>query len=67
MKCYHMTTIDRLESISRFGLTPRNENTGRLINETRVKVFFSEGYDGAIALFIDFNIVYNKLKRARCL
>lgn len=62
MNCYHMTTIDRLKSINELGLTPRNEKNCKLINETRVKVFFSEGYEGAIALFIDFNIVYNKIK-----
>lgn len=68
MKCYHMTTIDRIDSISKLGLIPRNpkisnETISKLINETRVKVFFSEGYEGAIALFIDVNIVYNKIKK----
>lgn len=62
VKCYHMTTIDRIDSINKLGLTPRNEKNCKLINETRVKVFFSEGYEEAIALFIDFNIVYNKIK-----
>lgn len=68
MKCYHMTTIDRIDSINQFGLIPRNkeisnDTISKLINETRVKVFFSEGFEGAIALFIDVNIVYNKIKK----
>lgn len=62
MKCYHMTTLDRLESINKIGLVPRNENNSKLINDNKVKVFFSEGFEGAIALFVDFDIVYNKIK-----
>lgn len=62
MKCYHMTTLDRLKSINELGLLPRNERNSKLINDDKVKVFFSEGFEGAIALFVDFNIVYNKIK-----
>lgn len=62
MKCYHMTTLDRLQSINEFGLLPRNERNCKLVNDDKVKVFFSEGFEGAIALFVDFNIVYNKIK-----
>ena len=62
MKCYHMTTLDRLQSINEFGLLPRNERNCKLVNDYKVKVFFSEGFEGAIALFVDFNIVYNKIR-----
>lgn len=62
MKCYHMTTLDRLKSINKLGLLPRNERNSKLVNDDKVKVFFSEGFEGAIALFVDFNIVYNKIK-----
>lgn len=62
MNCYHMTTFDRLNSISKQGLTPRNEENSKLINDTKIKVFFSEGFEGAIALFVDFDIVYNNIK-----
>ena len=61
MKCYHMTSLDRLESISKQGLTPRNEENSKLINDDKVKVFFSEGYEGAIALFVDFELIYEKI------
>ena len=62
MNYYHMTSLDRLVSISREGLTPRNEENSKLINDTKVKVLFSEGFEGAIALFVDFDIVYNDIK-----
>lgn len=62
MKCYHMTSLDRLESISREGLVPRNEKNSKLVNDNKVKVFFSEGFSGAISLYVDFDIIYNKIK-----
>ena len=62
MKCYHMTSMEHLKSIEKYGLIPKNENNSKLIKDNQVKVFFSEGFEGAIALFIDFNIVYNDLK-----
>ena len=65
MKCYHMTSIERLKSISNLGLLPRNENNSKLVKDDKVKVFFSEGFGGAIALFVDFNIVYNNLKSGK--
>ena len=62
MKCYHMTSLDRVESIYDMGLVPRNENNSKLIKDEKTKVFFSEGYTGAIALYVDFDIVYNNIK-----
>ncbi len=62
MKCYHMTSLDRLESINREGLVPRNEKNSKLVNDQKVKVFFSEGFEGAIALYVDFDITYNRIK-----
>ena len=64
MKCYHMTTLDRLESINRLGLIPGNGNNCKLVNDDKFKVFFSEGFEGSIALFVDFYIVYNKIKNS---
>ena len=43
MNYYHMTSLDRLNSISKIGLTPRNEDNSKLINDKKNKVFFSEG------------------------
>ena len=65
MYYYHMTTFDRIISISESGLTPRNENNSKLVNDEKVKVFFSEGFEGCIALFVDFNIVYNDIKSGK--
>lgn len=65
MKCFHMTSIDRLKNIEKQGLMPRNENNSKLIQDKQVKVFFSEGYEGAIALWVDFNLVYNKIKEQK--
>ena len=62
MKCYHMTKLDYLDSINQFGLLPRTGDNSRLIQDDQVKVFFSEGYEGAIALYVDFSIVYRKAK-----
>ena len=59
---YHMTSLDKLCSIAEQGLIPKNERNGKLIGEENLKVFFSEGFEGAIALFVDFQIVYDKIK-----
>ena len=44
-----MASIDKLQSIREKGL----------IGDEKVKVFFSEGFEGAIALFVDFQMVYD--------
>ena len=62
VKYYHMTSLTRLNSICKEGLTPRNEENSKLIGDTKIKVFFSEGFEGAIALFVDFDIVYREIK-----
>lgn len=60
MNYYHMTSLDRLKSIGKIGLLPRNEENSKLINDTKKKVFFSEGFEGTIALFVDFELVYDQ-------
>jgi len=57
-----MTSIDRINSINKYGLTPRNEDNSKLVKDNKTKVFFSEGFAGAIALYVDFNIVYEDIK-----
>lgn len=59
---YHMTSIDSLRSISKYGLLPQNGANAKLIGDEKSRVFFSEGFEGAIALFVDFQMVYDKLK-----
>ncbi len=63
MYYYHMTSLNNLYSIAVQGLIPKNENNGKLIGEEKVKVFFSEGFEGAIALFVDFDIVFDRIKK----
>lgn len=65
IKCFHMTSMDRLKNIEKQGLMPRNENNSKLIQDKQIKVFFSEGFEGAIALWVDFNLVYNKIKEQK--
>ncbi len=63
MYYYHMTTLNNLYSIAKQGLIPKNENNGKLIGEEKVKVFFSEGFEGAVALYVDFDIVFDRIRK----
>ena len=63
MYYYHMTALDNLYSIAKQGLIPKNENNGKLIGEEKVKVFFSEGFEGAVALYVDFDIVFDRIRK----
>lgn len=65
MHYYHMTALNNLYSIAEQGLIPQNGNNGKLIGEEKVKVFFSEGFEGAVALFVDFDIVFYRLKEGQ--
>lgn len=65
MYYYHMTALDNLHSIAVQGLIPKNENNGKLIGEEKVKVFFSEGFEGSVALFVDFDIVFDRIKKGQ--
>lgn len=62
MKCFRSTSINTIERVYTDGIVPSCGRNSRLIGDNRKKVFFSEGFNGTIALFIDFNIVYNKIK-----
>ncbi len=62
MYYYHMTNIRNLPSIAAEGLIPKNGENGKLVGEEKTKVFFSEGFEGAVALFADFEIVFNNIK-----
>lgn len=58
-----MTALNNLSSIALQGLTPQNGDNGKLIGEEKVKVFFSEGFEGAIALYVDFDIVFDRIRK----
>ncbi|MGM9834268.1 MAG: hypothetical protein ACI31M_00620 [Bacilli bacterium] len=63
MKCFRSTSINTIERVYIEGIIPSCGRNSRLIGDNRKKVFFSEGFHGTIALLIDFNIVYNKIKK----
>lgn len=65
MKCFRSTSINTIERVYTEGIVPSCGRNCRLIGDNRKKVFFSEGFHGTIALLIDFNIVYNKIKNNR--
>ncbi len=65
MYYYHMTSLDNLGSIAVQGLLPKNGKNSKLIGDEDAKVFFSEGFEGAIALFIDFNTVFCQIKKGQ--
>ncbi len=62
MDYYHMTSLNNLDSISKKGLIPGSGANSRLIGDDKIKTFFSEGFEGAIALYVDFQIVYDKIR-----
>lgn len=61
-KYYHMTSLDNIRSISNTGLTPQNGDNSKAVNDPKVKVFFSEGMTGAVALFTNFQKHYDMIK-----
>ena len=63
MYYYHMTSINNLKAISEKGLIPKNGSNSKLIGDDKVKVFFSEGFEGAIALFVELQIIYDNVKK----
>lgn len=65
MKCYHFTKKDNLKTILEKGLIPKNGKNSKMIGDTKTKVFFSEGFTGCIALYVDFNIVYEDIKTGK--
>lgn len=65
MYYYHMTSLDNLQSISEKGLIPKNEANSKLIGDEKFKVYFSEGFEGAVALFVDFQMVYDQIKEGQ--
>ena len=62
MNYYHMTSLNNLHSISKKGLIPQSGANSKLIGDKKIKTFFSEGFEGAIALYVDFQIVYDKIR-----
>lgn len=62
MNYYRMTSLNNLASIRKKGLIPGSGANSKLIGDDKIKTFFSEGFEGAIALYVDFQIVYDKVR-----
>ena len=62
MNYYHMTSLNNLDSIRNKGLIPQNGDNSKLIGDEKIKTFFSEGFEGAVALYVDLQIVYDQVK-----
>ncbi len=65
MDYYHMTSLNNLPSINKKGLIPQNGVNSKLIGDEKIKTFFSERFEGAIALFVDFQIVYDRVREGQ--
>lgn len=59
---YHMTSLDKLCSIAEQGLITQKRTQRKTYWRRKSESLFSEGVEGAIALFVDFQIVYDKIK-----
>jgi len=60
-----MTSLNNLHSISKKGLFPQSGANSKLIGDEKIKTFFSEGFEGAIALYVDFQIVYDEVRAGK--
>jgi len=57
MNYYHMTSLNNLDSISKKGLIPQSGANSKLIGGDKIKTFFSEGFEGAIAVLSDIWVI----------
>ena len=60
---YHNTHVYSLKSILEFGLKVANGKMSKAINDKKVKVFFSEGIEGAIAMAENFKRNFEYMKK----
>ena len=61
-KYYHMTSLDRIRTISNVGLMPNSGDANKLVNETEDKVNFSEGMTGVVAQYANCQKRYDLIK-----
>ena len=63
--CYHFTNVENIPAIMAKGLVPSYGTNSALIGDTKKKVYFSEGFAGAISLYVDFELVYEQIKNGK--
>jgi hypothetical protein len=59
---YHMTSNRYLMNIAKEGLIPRNGDNSQSIGDGKKVVFYSQGKEGAIVMFLDFKKHYEEFK-----
>lgn len=65
MEYYHMTNNKYIRAIQENGLQPRNGNQSKSIGDEKKVVFYSQGKEGAIVMYLSFEKMYEDLKGAR--
>lgn len=63
--CYHFTNAENIPDIIAKGLVPSCGTNSALICDTKKRVYFSEGFAGAISLYVDFELVYEQIKNGK--
>lgn len=62
MEYYHMTQDKYIRLINDNGLIPRNGDNSQSIGDSKKVVFYSQGKEGAITMFLDFQKHYEEFK-----
>lgn len=61
-KYYHLTSLNKIRSISSVGLIPDYEDSNKLINSAENKISFSEGMSGVVAQYANYQKHYDLIK-----
>lgn len=65
MEYYHMTKNKYVRQIRKEGLQPLNGEQSKIIGDTKKCVFYSQGKEGAIVMYLAFRKKYEDLKGER--
>ncbi len=65
MEYYHMTKDKYIRAISKNGLQPQNGAQSKSIGDEKKVVFYSQGKEGAIVMYLSFEKMYEDLKGKR--
>lgn len=65
MEYYHMTKDKYIRQIQKDGLCPINGDQSKSIGDEKKVVFYSEGKEGAIVMYLSFEKMYEDLKGER--
>ena len=65
MEYYHMTKDKYIRGILKNGLQPKNGEQSKSIGDEKEVVFYSQGKEGAIVMYLSFEKMYEDLKGQR--